>query len=95
MSVLFTVSTGPVCGMSNIEAQLFLDYFNLESEYDGSGAISGKELLKELEHADPSIIANCMLNYNKLTEAQVVEYLEKLTEMATLAAAEDDAVCWS
>lgn len=95
MSVLFTVSTGPVCGMSNIEAQLFLGYFDLKSEDDGSGAILAKDLLEKLNQADPEAVVAHHLNYNKLTERQVVEYLELLTEMATLAAAEDDAVCWS
>lgn len=81
--------------MTNIEAQLFLNYFCLESEDDGSGTISGKDLLVKLNQADPTAIALYHLNYNKLTDEQIAVYLKRLTEIASLAAKEDDSVYWS
>jgi len=93
MSKLFTVPTGPVCGMSNMACQALVEYFQLEVDDFGDGCISAKEFLKELEHADPDIITDMLKGYT--TKEQVVGYLKLLTEMATLAAKDDEAVCWS
>jgi len=94
MSVLFTVNNGPVCGMSNMNAQLFLNYFGLSSEDDGSGVVQASELLEKLNTADPAAIAAHHLNYSKITEKEIAQYLSLLTEMATSAAKDQDGFNW-